>query len=161
VRVPQVVSNADIWPTVLDIVGLPELPGADGVSMLPLILEAAGADPGSPTEDLERPVFSHLARRWGHPKKKAEHIVSVTHGGMRLITPLADGEKSEFYDRAGDPTEQKNLFASRRSESDSLSRLIAEYEKSGDPPWGTAPDEVELDEMRLNHLRALGYVIKP
>src|SRR5262249_53586291 len=61
VRVRQTVSNADIWPTVLDLVGLPALPGADGRSLVPLVLAAAGArapDPAAP----ERPVFAQLER---------------------------------------------------------------------------------------------------
>jgi len=28
------------------------------------------------------------------------------------------------------------------------------------PPWGVTPQDVKLNEMELNQLRALGYVIK-
>src|SRR5258705_11354817 len=43
VRVHATVSNADLWPTLLELVGLPPLPGADGRSLVPLVLAAAGA----------------------------------------------------------------------------------------------------------------------
>ena len=37
--------------------------------------------------------------------------------------------------------------------------MIDDYAKDAKSPWGERPREVELDELRLNHLRALGYVI--
>src|SRR5262245_10104598 len=41
VRIGEQVSNVDIWPTVLDLVGLAPLPNVDGRSLVPLILAAA------------------------------------------------------------------------------------------------------------------------
>ena len=37
IRVEETVANVDVWPTLLDLVGLPPLPGVDGRSMLPLV----------------------------------------------------------------------------------------------------------------------------
>jgi arylsulfatase A-like enzyme len=159
VRVPEVVSNADIWPTMLDLFGLPPLPGADGVSLLPLVRKAGGLDPGAPTEPLVRPVFGQLARGWGNPKAKAESIVAVMHGPHRMIVNLDDPKEAELFDTAKDPTEQENLLSQDGSDAAPLRAAIEEYEKRNESPWGQAPGEAELDELRLNHLRALGYVI--
>ena len=41
-----------------------------------------------------------------------------------------------------------------------LKKLADEYLDGGVSPWGAAPIEVELDAMKLEQLRALGYVIK-
>jgi arylsulfatase A-like enzyme len=157
VRVSQTVSNVDIWPTVLDLVGLPPLPGADGVSLLPLVRAAGGLDPAGPVEP--RPAFAQLARGWGNPKADAESIVSVTHDGRRLIVNLDDPKESELYDHINDPTDQKNLIAEDPESAKALRQLIDDYAKKTDSPWGKAPGEAELDELRLNHLRALGYVV--
>jgi len=160
VRVESTVSNVDIWPTILDIVGLPPLPGADGRSLLPLVLEAGGAaDPGE-VEGLERPVFSQIARGWGNPKAQERSLVSVTFKDKRYISTLEDHTQSEFYDRAEDPGEKRNLLADDPEASVRLRELVDSYRADAQLPWDEKPTEVELDEMRLNHLRALGYVIK-
>ena len=39
IRVEATIANLDIWPTLLDLVGLGPMPSADGKSVLPLILE--------------------------------------------------------------------------------------------------------------------------
>jgi len=157
VRVSQTVSNADIWPTMLDLLGLPPLPNADGISLLPLVRAAGGLDPGAPIEP--RPAFAQLARGWGNPKAKAESIVSVVHEGRKLIVNLEDPDESELYDHDSDPNDQKNLIAEDGESAKALRKLVEDYEKKTDSPWGASPGEAELDELRLNHLRALGYVV--
>jgi arylsulfatase A-like enzyme len=164
VRVKSTISNVDVWPTVLDIVGLPPLPGADGVSLLPLIIESAGETPARSSEGLVRPVYSQLAKGWGRPQTEPTQIVAVTDGSRRFITRIGVDESEELYDHTSDPTEQHNLIedGDGSPEAAELRELARRYaESGGEPPWGTSAGEVELDELRLNHLRALGYVIKP
>ncbi|HEY5658492.1 MAG TPA: sulfatase [Myxococcota bacterium] len=161
VRVATTISNADVWPTLLDIVGLPALPSADGVSMLPLILEAGGESPGTDTQRLERPVFAQLARGWGNPKLGDRSTVSVTWQGKRLIAHLDELERAELYDHRLDPGEANDLFSSDPQAAEPLLALVREYEAKAKPAWGAAPGQVELDELRLNQLRALGYLIDP
>lgn len=157
IRVTQTVSNADIWPTLLDLLGLPELPGANGRSLLPMVRAAGGLEPGGPTD--ERPVYAQIARGWGNPKAQAESIVSVTDQGKRLIVNLDKPKESEFYDRSADPGEHKNLLSEDGAQAAPLQSLLDSYALDSTPPWGAEPGEVKLDEMRLNQLRALGYVI--
>jgi arylsulfatase A-like enzyme len=161
IRVRETISNADIWPTLLDIVGLPPIPGADGRSMLPLVLKAGGARNPPSSDGLARPVFAQITRGWGNPKAPANPLVSVTHEGRRLMAYLDDSEKVEYYDRRADPGETRDLWEERREEAQPLRDLVSRYRDEARSPWGVAPEEVELDELRLNHLRALGYVIKP
>jgi arylsulfatase A-like enzyme len=158
VRVPATVSNADLWPTLLDLVGLPPLPRADGHSLVPLVL-AAGA--GAPVAaEVERPVFAQLERGWGRPKqKKPASLVSVTDRHLRLIATLQGGALPKLYDRAADPTEQRDLAAADPADAKRLRALVDAYAADAQTPWGAGAREVELDELRLEHLRALGYVI--
>jgi arylsulfatase A-like enzyme len=162
IRVKETVSNADIWPTLLDLLGLPPLPGADGVSLLPLVRAAGGLDPGAPIEPIvQRPLFSQLAKGWGNPKADTESLVAVAHGGRRLIVNLSDPKETELFDPASDPKEQRNLAGDDPDAVKSLRELVDAYEKNDSSPWGAQPGEAELDELRLNHLRALGYVVGP
>jgi arylsulfatase A-like enzyme len=163
IRVPQPVANVDVWPTILDLVGLPPLPNADGRSLVPLILEAGGVSTDGAAAGLVRPVYSQLQRGWGRPTPRAIQLVSVLHDGKRLITELKDQDpKSEFYDLATDPGEQVDLLAKGSADASEHLELIEAYTgEAGRSPWGVEPLTVELDEMRLNHLRALGYVIRP
>jgi arylsulfatase A-like enzyme len=163
VRVKTTVSNADLWPTVLDLVGLPPLPGADGRSLVPLILAAGDARAAAPDPAaLERPVFAQLVRGWGRPQ--LEHpasLVSVTDRGMRLFIALPGDAQPELYDRTADPGERKDLAGVELAAVERLRGLVNDYAADARPPWGSPAPEVELDELRLNHLRALGYVVEP
>jgi arylsulfatase A-like enzyme len=160
VRVRETVSNADIWPTVLELVGLPPLPGADGRSLVPLVLAAGEARAPDATAP-ERPVFAQLERGWGRPnRKKRVSLVSVTDRDRRLIAVLPGGEKPELYDRVADPTEQRDLAAADPESARRLRALVDDYARESRAPWGDPPREVELDELRLNHLRALGYLVE-
>jgi hypothetical protein len=38
--------------------------------------------------------------------------------------------------------------------------LAEKYLADDQPPWGVAPGTVELEEMQLNQLKALGYKIE-
>ena len=77
-----------------------------------------------------------------------------------MFMPVLSPDTSQVFDLASDPQEQQNLLQSDPQAGDSLRALIDEYLENAKSPWGVAPREVELDEMRLEQLRALGYVIK-
>lgn len=160
IRVEPFVGNVDVWPTILDMAGLPPLPDADGKSLVPMILEAGGAAPKGSADELVRPVYTQLQRGWGRPTPKAAALVSVLHDQKRLIAEMKEDGKSEFYDHATDPTEQVNLLEDSGDPSEHRALLESYTALEGQSPWGVEPLSVELDEMRLNHLRALGYVIK-
>jgi len=162
IRVRTTVSNADLWPTVLDLVGLAPLPGADGCSLVPLVLAAAGAGGADSVELERRPVFAQLERGWGRPHaKRRASLVSVTDKNLRLLATISGRTPPRLFDRAADPTEQRDLAAADSGAAARLRALVDGHANSAEAPWGVAPREVELDELRLNHLRALGYVVDP
>ncbi len=86
VVVEERVANVDVWPTLLDLLGLPALPGAEGRSALPLIKTAMardpGASPGSP--DSDRAIFAQLDRGWGRVEGDSRPSSSVVKGPHRL-----------------------------------------------------------------------------
>ncbi|MDH3211553.1 MAG: sulfatase [Myxococcales bacterium] len=162
--VEETVANVDIWPTLFDLVGLPPLPGADGVSVLPLVMAAGGLEGAEGAESLaNRTIFAQLDRFWGNPKMPSYPIVSVTDDAWRLMLHVNNPKGLELFDRTADPEDASNLIAEGDGVPEPVARLKAkadEYLANAESPWGVAPPEVELDEMKLEQLRALGYVIK-
>jgi arylsulfatase A-like enzyme len=158
IRVEQRVSNHDLWPTILDLVGLPPLANPDGVSLLPLVL-AAGRGDAAPAGSA-RPIYAQLERHWGDADKTSNPLVSVTDGRYRFILPVNSPERAELYDRGEDPGEQHDLADERPEQVGRLRQLVASPLEAGQSPWGAPPGQVELDALRLNQLRALGYVVR-
>jgi arylsulfatase A-like enzyme len=177
VRTP--VQNVDVWPTILDLLGAPPLAGAEGRSLVPLV-EAAAQGDESAADGLgtDRPLFAKMDRRWGQTHARSSYLVQVSRGSYRMIRPLQveeDGEpedaeeqarrrrepplRTELFDKSVDPREQRNLLEERPEVAAELGALIDQHLSSARVPWGD-PKEIELDRMRLEHLRALGYVIQ-
>ena len=109
IRVKQTIANVDIWPTVLDLVGLPPMEGADGRSMVPLILREGGSKIPTDVAGLDRPIISHMDQRWGNRKEDPKEIVALTDGPFRVMVHRYNSEKDEFFDWRSDPDELQDL----------------------------------------------------
>jgi arylsulfatase A-like enzyme len=157
VIVEPLVQNIDVWPTILDLLDLPPLPDAQGKSLVPLIDAAAGR--GSPeAEQLAgRPAFAHMDRTWGREHNEPRPIVAVTRGRYALVHPVTPPGRDELYDLETDPKQQTNLADRRAADVKSLTAEIDGYLAAGPSSWGKAQD-VGIDAMRLEQLRALGYL---
>jgi len=165
VVVHETVGNVDVWPTLFALLGIAAPEGVDGRSALPLI-EAAARGDAPPGE--ARPCFAQLDRFWGRPSLAPSPFVRVVSGPWRRIEPIRDpgtepapGLRSALFDARTDPGEQHDLsstpgFAMPPETDAALARYLADQV----PPWGKAPAEVRLEEMELDQLRALGYVIQ-
>jgi len=158
--VEERVANADIWPTLLDLLGLPPLPGADGKSLMPLIEHSAGITAEAPAELVSRPIYAQLDQLWGNPKRKPDVLVGVTDGNLRYFLPVESPERATLYDDSTDPKELNDVHAQRSEDAARLRKLADGYLGNTESPWGKQPVKIEVDEMRLNQLRALGYVIR-
>jgi hypothetical protein len=66
--------------------------------------------------------------------------------------------REELFDAKSDPLEQHNLVAERSEDTARLRALADQYLGSG-LSWSEAPPTLELDEVQLNQLRALGYAV--
>ena len=160
IRVSQTVANIDVWPTILDLVGLPAMEGVDGRSLVPLILQAGGLDSPGALAGLERPIVSHMDQRWGNGKVDPMEVVSITDGPMKVIIHRYDRSKDEFFNLRDDPGEENNLFSENPPELEGMLGQVDSYLENSSAPWGTGPESIELDQMRLNQLKALGYRIE-
>jgi arylsulfatase A-like enzyme len=151
--VDSLARNVDIWPTLLDLAGLPPLPDADGRSLVPAIVAAARGEPSGEAP----PAYGYLDRNWGQADQEPAPILSVREGDRRLVLRTAPERELLLFDVAADPTEQRNLVGQR---DDWVQELLPGLKRSLDAPVAWAVPEVELDEMSREVLRALGYVVK-
>jgi arylsulfatase A-like enzyme len=156
IRVETTIANVDVWPTLLDLVGLPPMNGADGKSMMPLVLAAGGAASRGPVDALKRPLISHMDQHWGG-RMAPQELVSLIDDGSRVIVHVENRRRDEFYDWNVDPNEKSNRFGENSPKLKSMLDHIQRYLRDSEPPWGVESPTIELDAMRLNQLRALGY----
>ena len=154
VVVPERTSNVDVWPTLLDLLGLPPLDAADGRSRVPEILAAARGD--APKAEPE-PAYASLHQRWGW-ESGGDFTYAVALGSQRYVTgDDADRRHVEqLFDAATDPQERVDLAASRPEELARMRSLVERYREMK-PDWEGGMKTLEIDEMELNQLRALGY----
>ena len=68
--------------------------------------------------------------------------------------------RSELYDKWEDSLEQRDLAEEQPEVAARLNELASGYLQSPPPPWGEDAPTVEIDEMQLNQLRALGYGVR-
>jgi arylsulfatase A-like enzyme len=148
-------ENVDVWPTLLDLLGLPPLEDADGRSRVPEILAAARGEPGRLQDG---PRFAHIDQTWGRTREPPRPMVAVSEGPYRLVHRAAAG-RGELYDRAADPREQVDIGAEQPEVLARLTALAEEYLKRPPARWRDAP-AVELQEEELEQLRALGYAVE-
>jgi len=155
--VQDVTQNVDVWPTLLDLLGLPPIEDSDGVSQVGTLLgEHSATDPG--TE--EQVDFAHLDRTWGRAREEPEPTIGVRVGQYRLVRYFLDGEwEDQLFDLEEDPYEQNNIAGDRAGVLASLQQRADEY-LDQEVVWENGVTNVELDDMDLMQLRALGYSIE-
>jgi len=152
--VPNRTRNVDLWPTVLDLMGL-EVPQGDGRSFRPELLAAAR---GAPVGDEQRPAIAHLDQSWARPEKEHLPTVAVSEGPLRYVRiDQENGRVEQLFDASRDPRELKDLAAEDPEAVERLGRVAEQYLEQA-PDWGQAPTR-DLTELELNHLRALGYAL--
>ncbi len=153
VVVDAMVRNVDVWPTILELAGLPPLPQGDGRSLVPLIEATAEGRTG----DAPPPAVGFLDRRWGRPEDAPAPLLSVREDARALLLGSEDGTESrELYDTRDDPWEKHDLAGAPPPWAAGL-ETRARGELAAEPPYTPAP-KVEVDDLTRDQLRALGYM---
>jgi arylsulfatase A-like enzyme len=150
-------ENVDLWPTVLELVGLPPLPDVDGRSLVPAIAAATRGEGTQADDDL---AFAQIDQAWGQTTRRPQPQVAVNKGRWRLIYPQAHPEGLALYDKTLDPREQRNLVDANPQVAEQLVAIADTYLENREPPWGGEAPTIELDELQLEQLRALGYGVE-
>jgi arylsulfatase A-like enzyme len=157
-RLMQPLGHVDLMPTLLELAGIP-LPGAAmGRSFAGQLRAGAPAA----AED----AVALYAEAWRfRPVDRLGPPLAIRVGHRKLIrTPTEAGAAYEYYELAGDPREQRNLYGTAGAATGDLEewleRHVAEVAKrrgERNPDVGV-PDEPVVDPDREAKLRALGYI---
>jgi len=154
--VDAVSENVDLWPTLLDLLGLPPIEGANGRSLVPEIQASITG------EELESaPRYAHIDQSWGRKDEEPQPMVAVTEGPYRLIYREAGRgpRRAELYAYASDRQESRRIDNEEPEVRERMIGLAQAYLESEAPAWGNAP-EIELNDTQLQQLRALGYEVE-
>jgi arylsulfatase A-like enzyme len=144
-------QNVDIWPTIFDLLGLPPMEPSDGRSRLPEIL-------GEPTPEATHETdVAFLDRTWGRMNMAADPILALRDGNLRIVYRATEPARSLLYDLSQDPMERRNLLGEHPDSERLQEEAKQEYERS--VAWEGVPT-VDVDDMSLKQLRALGYVVE-
>jgi arylsulfatase A-like enzyme len=155
ITVRSTTRNVDIWPTVLDLLGLAPPDGVDGRSLAPEIEALAR---GEVVADEAPAAIAHLDQTWGRPELAPSPTIAVVEDEHRYVrTDQPDGTLEQIFDRRDDPGELRERAAEQPETLERL-RQTADRYLEGHPSWGDSPTR-QIDELELNQLRALGYQI--
>ncbi len=152
--VDTLTRNVDLWPTVLDLLGLSELEDTDGESQVAAIERAAekGADAST-----ESTAIAHLDSNWSRDPSEGKPIVALDSGRFRLIWDARVPSRPQLFDKTVDPRELRDVSAREPDRVTALVENVEAYLERQDAPWGEAAPLIEIDDMQLQQLRAIGY----
>lgn len=135
VHVDTRVSEVDLVPTILSLLGIDAPRDLDGVSLVQapdrgrmLLAEAVDAEYG-----------------WAR-------LVAAYRGSLKYV----DGPNPELYDLARDPLERDDVVAARAADASTMRRMLREQE--GPDAGRVGASSVELAAEDIARLEALGYV---
>jgi arylsulfatase A-like enzyme len=154
-RIPSQVRSSDIYPTVMELLGLPVEGELDGRSLLSLVRgEESGDRPAFSESDSNH--FPEDPRSW-KGGGLAGRWRSLRSGRYKLLRiPRERGEaRYELYDLKSDPGEQRPLPDVEGNLSTFLRTQLAAWEEA---VAAEASPERELNAEERERLRALGYV---
>ena len=137
-------SVADLAPTLLDLLGMPALDGADGASWAKRLRGESG----------EKPRLAAFAE---------SHEPSLEFGwsGLRAVVfdhwRFVDAPREELYDLAADPGERENLATRRPAIVGTARELLADQLRRARAAAPAADAARGASEEDLAELRSLGY----
>ena len=142
-RISWPVQQADLMPTLLDLVNLPIDEDLDGISLEPWLR-------GKKAPPEERILVSTM-------DYEGRAGAALVRGTYKLIEPLSSDFSRErlLYDLENDPLEQHNLAQDMPVLAGRLARLLKGYLAAH---GGKEAQEATLDEEARKQLEALGYL---
>ena len=157
-RVPQLVSNIDILPTLLSTLGLEIPPEVEGEAIditAPEIIVLARTRFSQGTKPHKE---AETDPRWYNIRKSR----CIIAGDFKYVqTPYLSTE--ELYDLSSDPWERDNLLVTGGPEfsrtAARLRRQLQAWADSANPlPQPTEPQPKEITDDTIKRLKSLGYI---
>jgi arylsulfatase A-like enzyme/tetratricopeptide (TPR) repeat protein len=134
--VSAAVGLTDVFPTLLEILGLPASSGIDGRSLVPLV---RGGRDEPPRPIYAESQYARLHYGW------SPLVAVVTEGFKYIRAPQA-----EVFDLGSDPRETRNIIDSEAERARRMRELVEDWDSEAVP--------AALDSETKAKLEALGYV---
>ena len=146
-RVTAPVQTTDIYPTVLELLGVEPPEQVQGRSLLRTLAEP----------DPERAVFAEARVTKRGRETSGTQLVAVRRGGWKLIYNR-DRREGELYHLAVDPGETRDLVATERDRARELHRLLRAFDAANarQARWRAGQEGLPGDVVE--GLRSLGYI---
>lgn len=103
IKIPQMVQNIDIAPTILDMAGIAKPKNMDGASFMPLLQ-------GKATDWVDTIYYEYF---WERPFPQTPTVYAVRTNQYKFIRYHGVWSINELYDVKADPNEMHNLIRSR------------------------------------------------
>jgi arylsulfatase A-like enzyme len=132
------VSQVDLMPTILSLLGIGLPPGLDGVDLT-----------GPP--DPDRPVRAEATA--GRANFGWARLAALYRGPLKYV----EGPHPELYDLRSDPLERNDLLDSRAEDAAAMRRQLRALEGAGADALAAPADVLERGDVE--RLAALGYVV--
>lgn len=142
VRIDRTVSQVDLMPTLLELLGMDVQSDLDGTSLLPLLEGRAPARTRSHYSETYLPYYTY-----GWAKLKV-----LRQGDWKYI----EAPTPELYDLSRDPRELSNLYEREPGRAHDMTRDLGELLAQVEDPEAEA--ELALDPDSVAKLQALGYL---
>ncbi len=143
-RIPALVRTVDLFPTVLDLVGIAPGSPVEGQSLRPLLEGSALRDAPALLEIRQNPSYT---------------MDAVVAGRWKLVRPLVEGGKVALYDLEQDPREERDVASENPEKVEELQRVLRGLcLGASDKARGhDIPQDGNLTPAVLDQLRGLGY----
>jgi arylsulfatase A-like enzyme len=152
-RRPEIVSLADVAPTVLALAGVDAAgTGLAGRDLTRLVDGDPGPDGTGPVVVAMRDNRKKYFAPW--KASRGDLNIAVRDGDLKAILNVEIGTV-ELYDLAADPGEQVDLSTRRPEDAARLAAFAAEWLAGC---TGAGAGDAELDDETVERLRSLGYV---
>jgi len=165
-RCPELCENVDIYPTILELLGLEIRGRLSGRSLVPVWHGRARGREGVVAEHSGHAAVSWRTGEWTYLYQPiADETVRVGLPKEWTEGPLGQWvlhvNEEELYDRREDPDELHDKSSSASEILQALRSDCAEWVQACEMAWegrraGSGPPQVDRD--RIEQLRALGYV---
>jgi arylsulfatase A-like enzyme len=149
-RVPGLVRVIDVYPTILEILGLEPPRPVQGRSLLSLVAGAT-EEPRLAYADQLNQWDANAAMVGSRPLDRL--LYCATDGTWKLIYRATDPARSELFNLQRDPRERNNLFHATHPQYLRLKRALDAFDGYR---WRRFSRD-ELDSEVLERLRSLGY----
>ena len=84
-------------------------------------------------------------------------MVAMNSGRWRLHYDARFPDRPQLFDKEADPAELRDLAGREPEVVEELMAGVHSYLERTDAPWGEDAPVIEIDDMQLQQLRAIGY----